>query len=67
MSAKKKNTVVFIINGVEELGEFQMELSELSRKFPTATFRFKRNGKVSCPYEDLPILDARLEDVKEVA
>jgi len=57
--ATKSNTFVFITSGIpdENLYDFQWDLSELSRKFPTASFRFKRNGKTSCPYEGLPILD----------
>ena len=69
MSAKKENTLTFIINKVadDDLDEFHWELSELTRKFPTANFCFKQNGKVSCPYEKLPILDKPSEYVKEVA
>jgi hypothetical protein len=64
MSSKNTNKVVFIISNVENLDEFHWELSELSRKFPSVVFRFKQNGRVSCPYEDLPILDEEVTDTK---
>tara|TARA_Y100001934_G_C12158415_1_gene680769 strand:+ start:330 stop:497 length:168 start_codon:yes stop_codon:yes gene_type:complete len=52
---------MFVINQVPDdgLDDFHQELSELTRKFPTANFRFKQNGKVSCPFQDIPILDER--------
>jgi hypothetical protein len=57
MSSKNTNKVVFIISNVENLDEFHWELSELSRKFPSVVFRFKKHGGVNCRYEDLPILE----------
>ena len=55
-----KMSIVFVINGVEEVDEFHWELSELSRKFPTASFMFKKDGRTSTRYEGLPILDEPL-------
>jgi hypothetical protein len=53
-------SIVFVINRVEEVDEFHWELSELSRKFPTASFMFKKDGRTSTRYEGLPILDEPL-------
>ena len=59
----------FIIKGFPLLNErtsedertllelFHWDLSELSRKYPMASFVWKENGKVSCPQQPMPILD----------
>ena len=52
---------MYVINQVpvDVFDELHQELSELTRKFPATNFRFKQNGKVSRPFEDMPILDER--------
>ncbi len=59
--SKTQKTIIFVINQVPDdvFDEIHQELSELTRKLPYANFRFKQNGKVSCPFQDMPILDER--------
>jgi hypothetical protein len=60
----KKSKVTFVINGLNECGlnDFHWELSELARKFPTSSFMFKKDGRVSSRYQNLPILDEPVSD-----
>lgn len=55
--SKKQNKITFVINNVPDdtFEDFHWELSELTRKFPTVNFRFKQNGKVSCPIQGMPV------------
>jgi len=50
---------VFVISGVkdENHNDLQWELSELSRKFPEATLSWKKDGRVSSPYQTFPVID----------
>ena len=63
MSNKKPNTspYVFIVGGIPEddLTTFHVELSALSRKFRTAKFSWKEDGRVSRPQYPLPILEEK--------
>ncbi len=52
----------FIIKGIKPdqtdlVSSMQWDLSELSRKYPMTSFSWKESGVVSCPQEDMPILD----------
>ena len=59
--SKTQNTMLYVINQVPDnvFDELHQELSEITRKFPATNFCFKQNGKVSRPFEDMPIPDER--------